>query len=77
MRELKASEGAKGVVVVRFEVEAKTGSVLKPEVVDAKTTAPEGLQGCVLDALGGLTLDPPDQRTGEATFAWQFGSERS
>lgn len=71
--ELAANENAKGKVVVRFDVEAKTGSLVKVKVVDNKTDASEGLQKCVVDALDGLKLDPPDERTGEATFEWEFG----
>jgi hypothetical protein len=25
-----------------------------------------------MDSLKGLTLDPPDERDGEATFTWEF-----
>ena len=71
--ELAANEAASGKVVVRFEVEAKTGNLVKVKVVDKKTDASEGLQKCVVDALDGLKLDPPDQRTGQATFEWEFG----
>jgi hypothetical protein len=61
-----------GRVVVSFEVEPKTGKVVKPSIVPAGTTANETLQKCVLASLDGLTLDPPDQRTGAATFTWDF-----
>ncbi len=70
--ELAASETAQGNVVVRFDVEAKTGNLTNIKVVDKKTNASENLQKCVVDALQGLKLDPPDQRTGEATFEWDF-----
>jgi hypothetical protein len=61
-----------GRVVVSFEVEPKSGKVIKPVVVPAATTASEPLQKCVLASLDGLVLDPPDQRTGAATFTWEF-----
>lgn len=61
-----------GRVVVSFEVESKTGKVIKPSVVPAGTTANETLQKCVLSSLEGVVLDPPDQRTGAATFTWEF-----
>ena len=70
--ELKNSATESGTVVVRFEVEAKTGNLVKVKVVDKKSTASEGLKKCVVDALQGLKLDPPDQRTGQATFEWDF-----
>ena len=61
-----------GRVVVSFEVEPKTGIIVKPSIVPAGTTANETLQKCVLASLEGLKLDPPDQRTGAATFTWEF-----
>lgn len=61
-----------GRVVVSFEVEPKTGNIVKPSVVPAGTTANETLQKCVLASLEGLKLDPADQRTGAATFTWDF-----
>lgn len=70
---LKADESAKGKVVVRFDVEPKTGLIQNPTVVEDKTTANPALQQCVLGSLEGLKLDPADQRKGEATFAWDFG----
>lgn len=63
---------AAGAVVVRFDVEPKTGQIVRPEVVKEQTTADEALQRCVLDSLAGLKLDPPDQRLGQATFRWEF-----
>jgi hypothetical protein len=61
-----------GRVVVSFEVEPKTGNIVKPSVVPNGTTANEALQKCVLASLEGLKLDPPDQRQGVATFTWDF-----
>lgn len=69
---LDETEGAKGTVVVQFEVQAKTGKIVKAKIVEKKTDANEMLQRCVLSALDGLKLDPPDQRTGNATFEWDF-----
>ena len=75
-RELGNAEDTQGTVVVSFEVEAKTGNIVKAKVVDEKTNAKQQLQTCVLDALAGLKLDPPDQRTAQATFEWQFERAR-
>jgi hypothetical protein len=61
-----------GRVVVSFEVEPKTGKIIKPAIVPAGTTATDVLQQCVLASLDGLALDPADQRTGAATFTWEF-----
>jgi len=71
-RELQADPAAKGKVVVKFEVEPKTGNFAKPAVVDAESTASAPLKQCVLTSLEGLKLAPADQRKGEATFAWDF-----
>lgn len=71
-RAYAADEAVQGRVVAKFQVEAKSGKVLKPEVVPDQTTAPEPLQQCVLGSLDGLALAPPDQRTGDATFTWDF-----
>jgi hypothetical protein len=35
------------------------------------TAAPE-LGQCIVSALEGLQLDPPDEREGDATFVWEF-----
>lgn len=67
-----ADQTAQGRVVARFQVEPKTGKVVKPEIVPEATTANEALKQCVLSSLAGLTLAPPDQRTGEGTFTWDF-----
>ena len=67
-----ANPEVKGVVVVHFFVEPKTGDISNPELVKEQTTADESLQRCVLDSLGGLKLDPADQRKGDATFVWNF-----
>jgi hypothetical protein len=68
-----------GVVAVDFTVEAKTGAIKDPAINKEKTTAPEPLQKCVLDVMTGLKLDPPDQREGKASWAYDFtlGEEKS
>ena len=68
---LKTDEGATGKVVVNFTVEKKTGVITNP-TVDESSTAPAELGQCVVRAVDGLTLDPPDQRDGVATFTWEF-----
>lgn len=70
--ELKSDDKAQGKVVVKFDVEPKTGNITNPAVVEKSTTASAGLQQCVLKSLEGLKLDPADQRKGEATFVWDF-----
>ena len=70
--ELKGNDKAQGKVVVHFDVAPKTGDFTNAEVVKGETTAEKPVQKCVLSAIDGLKLDPPDQRKGDATFAWDF-----
>ncbi len=71
-QKLSADAQAHGKVVASFEVEAKTGNIVNATIVVEQTTADSDLQQCVLTALGGLKLNPADQRTGQATFEWDF-----
>ncbi len=68
---LTTNEEVKGVTIVNFTVEAKTGKFVSMEV-DPKSTAPKELSDCILNAVEGLQLDPVDQRDGIATFKWKF-----
>lgn len=68
---LQTNETVNGTVVVNFMVEKKTGKIMNP-VVDPSSTAPEELSQCVVQAVDGLQLDPPDAREGQATFTWKF-----
>ncbi|MCB9567602.1 MAG: AgmX/PglI C-terminal domain-containing protein [Myxococcales bacterium] len=61
-----------GDVVVNFVVEKKTGKIMNTAIDTGKTTAPESLGTCIVEAIDGLTLDPVDQREGQATFRWTF-----
>lgn len=61
-----------GQVVVTFKVEKKTGKIIDTGVDKARTKAPDSLSKCIVDAVDGLTLDPVDQREGQATFSWTF-----
>ncbi len=69
---LAADPNAAGRVVVKFDVEPKTGNFANPAVVEQETRASDAVKNCVLTSLDGLVLAPPDQRKGEATFAWEF-----
>lgn len=60
-----------GKVVVHFIVEAETGLV-KEAAVLPESTAPESLSSCIVNAISGLTLEPPDVNDGDATFMWEF-----
>jgi hypothetical protein len=70
---LAANPNAKGTIIVHFVVEPRTGNVVKPTVDTQRSTAPQELAFCVLDAVDGLTLTPPDSREGRATFVYAFG----
>jgi hypothetical protein len=69
---LSATPDAAGSVAVKFVVEEKTGKILTPSSLP-ESTAPEPLRQCVVNALSGLALDPPDQRKGVATMTFDFG----
>ncbi|MDD9934195.1 MAG: AgmX/PglI C-terminal domain-containing protein [Myxococcales bacterium] len=70
--QLKDDRSAQGKVVVRFTVQAETGTVTDARVDEDASSAPASLGQCVVKALDGLTLDPPDARKGDATFTWAF-----
>jgi hypothetical protein len=70
--ELQARPTATGKVIVRFTIERDTGKVVRPHIDDLLSTPNRTLRGCVLDALQGLILAPPDERNGDATFTWEF-----
>ena len=70
--ELQKDPKAGGKVVVSFTVQKDTGVVINPNVDDLQSTPNRTLRKCVVDALKGLTLDPPDERDGDATFTWEF-----
>lgn len=70
--ELQKDSKAAGKVIVSFTVQKDTGALVDPKVDDLQSTQNRELRRCVMDALKGLTLDPPDERDGEATFTWDF-----
>ena len=69
---LKADPKVSGVVVVKFKVEAETGNIVNPQSVAGRTSAPESLTQCVVNAINGLSLQPPDARDGDAEYTWEF-----
>jgi hypothetical protein len=64
---------ASGSVVVGFTVTEASGTVANPRLLP-ESTAPAALGECVVKALDGLALKPPDERQGDATFLWEFTS---
>jgi hypothetical protein len=69
---LKTDAKVSGTVVVSFKVQPETGRIVEARLDDQKTTAPDPLGRCVLQAMQNLKLDPPDTNEGQATFAWEF-----
>ena len=69
---LKVDGKLSGMVTVQFVVEQKTGAITKPSVDQSKSTAPPALGDCVVKAIDGLTLAPPDRNEGRATFVYEF-----
>ena len=74
-QQLKADPKTGGTVVVKFSVQEDTGKILNAQIDEAQTTAPEALSRCVLDALDGLALDPPDACEAMATYTWEFAPQ--
>lgn len=70
---LKSNKEAQGTVTVHFLVQEDTGALSDIEALPS-STAPEALQQCVVTALDGLVLQPPDARKGDATFSFEFTS---
>jgi hypothetical protein len=69
---LKSEAGAAGTVVLQFKLKSETGKIHDVSVVDEKSTAPQGVRDCVVEAVSGLAIDPPDARDGHATFTYEF-----
>jgi hypothetical protein len=69
---LKADETLAGTVTVQFVVEKTTGAIANAAVDQARSTAPPALGQCVVKAIDGLTLAPPDRNEGRATFVYEF-----
>jgi TonB family protein len=69
---LKTNAGLSGTVTVQFVVENKTGTITSPSVDQSKSTASPVLGDCVVKAIDGLTLAPPDRNEGRATFVYEF-----
>ena len=68
---LRIDPKAAGTVVVRFTIADGTGAITSAQVLP-ESTAPAPLGDCVILALHGLTLEPPDEREGHATLVWNF-----
>jgi len=69
---LKTDANLAGMVTVQFIVEKQTGVVAHAAVALDQTSAPPALGQCVVKALDGLVLAPPDRNEGRATFVYDF-----
>lgn len=65
-----------GTVVVTMTVEKDTGIIKDVKVDKEASKGDKGLRACVVDALSGLKIDPPDARDGKATFTWKFEAKQ-
>ncbi len=74
---LTADAKASGTVAVQFTVEKKTGQVTKAAIDPKRSNASQPLEGCVLEAVQGLKLEPPDSNDGQATFVYEFNPSAS
>ena len=71
---LQTNQAAAGTVTVSFKVAAETGQITEPTVVPEQSTAPPELGQCVVQAISGLALQPPDQNDGIATYSYEFNA---
>lgn len=69
---LKADASLAGTVTVQFVVEKQTGAIRQATVAADQRPAPPALGQCVVKALDGLVLAPPDRNEGRATFVYDF-----
>src|SRR5262249_18417859 len=71
---LKADAKLSGTVTVQFVVEKTTGVISHPMVDPARSSASPALGQCVVHAIDGLVLAPPDRNEGRATFVYEFNA---
>jgi hypothetical protein len=69
---LKVDPTVKGTITVQFVVEKKSGAFTKVTIDPTKSNAPESAVSCVLGAVNGLKLEPPDASEGRATFVYEL-----
>lgn len=69
---LETDDKAAGTVTVHFVVAKDTGVISKPAVDQARSSASPALRRCVVRAIDGLVLAPPDGNEGRATFVYEL-----
>jgi hypothetical protein len=73
---LQAKQDLTGRVSILFSVQPETGIITNTRIDEGQTNAPEQLATCVVEAVNGLTLAPPDEREGQATFFFDFVAQQ-
>jgi hypothetical protein len=61
-----------GTVTVQFVVQGESGAIKNPTIDPTRSTATPALGECVLKAINGLVLAPPDRNEGRATYTYEF-----
>lgn len=74
---LKGTPTAGGKVTIKFEVETEEGKIVKVQVDKAGTTAPDAVASCVTSNLNGLAISPPDKKTGDGSWVYEFAPGKS
>jgi hypothetical protein len=69
---LKGSPTVAGKVTVNFEVETEGGKIQNVVVDKANSNAPPELGDCVKKNIEGLVIAPPDSKTGQGTYVYEF-----
>ncbi|KYF76465.1 hypothetical protein BE20_13295 [Sorangium cellulosum] len=70
--ELARNPRAQGKVAVDFTVLEDSGRITNVAVDPAGTTASDEVASCVVKAIDGLVLAPPDEKQGKGKFVWEF-----
>jgi len=73
---LESDPKLEGTVVVTMTVEKDTGIIKNVKLDKKASEANKHLRLCVINALTGLKIDPPDARDGHATFTWNFEAKK-
>jgi len=74
---LQNSKELTGRVAITFSVQPETGVITNTQVDPDQTTAPDQLAQCVVQAVEGLAIAPPDEKEGQATFYFDFVAQPS
>ncbi|MBC7978773.1 MAG: AgmX/PglI C-terminal domain-containing protein [Myxococcales bacterium] len=61
-----------GTVTIQFTVQSESGVIKNPTIDPTRSTATPALGACVIKAIDGLVLSPPDRNEGRATYVYEF-----